>query len=173
MSIANNTTSSNHTQTAGFTQIPNSILRDTTISPPAKALYALILSYSWGKGSAFPGHELLARELGASKRSVVRWTSELQASGLLKIERRGSAKPNLYLLESEVPTSHQRSARLSLRVVPNSHPKNTQVKKTHLRSDGLKAPGKESTQSLRDAIRHELKRNPGIQGSAFLTEISS
>lgn len=170
MSIANNTTSSNHTQTAGFTQIPNSILRDTTISPPAKALYALILSYSWGKGSAFPGHELLARELGASKRSVVRWTSELQASGLLKIERRGSAKPNLYHLESEVPTSHQRSARLSLHVVPNSHPKNTQVKKTHLRSDGLTTTDKESTQEFREIVRDMLKTDTSIPGSEFLAE---
>ena len=49
---------------AGFTQVPNVILKSTDLSVGAKLTYALLLSYAWQKESCFPGQETLASRHG-------------------------------------------------------------------------------------------------------------
>src|SRR4051812_9169287 len=72
-----------------FTQIPNTILRRQELSPGAKLSYVMLLSYAHQKDSCFPGQEKLAEDLGAGRRSVIRYIKELQDSGLLVVKRRG------------------------------------------------------------------------------------
>ena len=47
----------------GFTQVPNFILRDGSISIGAKVTYAMFLSYAWHNESCFPGQERLATDM--------------------------------------------------------------------------------------------------------------
>jgi biotin operon repressor len=82
----------------GFTQVPNAILRADDISPAAKMTFACLLSYAWQNDYCFPGQERLAKDMGAGKRSVVRYIDELQKKGYIKITKRGLGKPNLYEL---------------------------------------------------------------------------
>ena len=49
------------TLAAGFTQIPNALLRRADISQGAKVVYMMLLSYAWQEGSCFPGQERLAQ----------------------------------------------------------------------------------------------------------------
>ena len=93
----------------GFTQLPNFILRDATLSIGAKTTYALFLSYAWHNNLCFPGQDRLAKDIGMSIGSVNAFIKELEASGLIEITRRGQGKTNLYtinfVVKRKVPKS--------------------------------------------------------------------
>lgn len=80
----------------GFTQLPNYLFQVRGLSHSAKLTYALILSYAWQKDYCFPGQETLARDLEVSTRSVIEYLKELQGRGLIRIQRRGLGKTNIY-----------------------------------------------------------------------------
>jgi ElaB/YqjD/DUF883 family membrane-anchored ribosome-binding protein len=101
----------------GFTQIPNTVLRRKDLSAGAKLTYMVLLSYAWEKGSCFPGQERLAEDIGAGKRSVIRYVQELQETGLLEIKRRGLGKTNVYILKR---LHKPRSAKLAFQEVPKT-----------------------------------------------------
>jgi len=82
----------------GFTQLPNFILRNPDISIGAKTTYALFLSYAWHNQLCFPGQDKLAQAMGMSIGSVNAFVKELQAVGLIEIERRGQGKTNIYTI---------------------------------------------------------------------------
>jgi len=78
--------------------VPNFILVSAKISVGAKMTYAMLLKYAWQNDHCFPGQETLADDMGAGKRSVVRWIKELETADFLKVKRRGLGKSNLYEL---------------------------------------------------------------------------
>ena len=80
----------------GWTGVPNFILDHENLSPGAKLAFAMLLKYARENDYCFPGQERLAKEIGGGRRSVVRYINELQKTGLIKIERRGQGKPNIY-----------------------------------------------------------------------------
>ena len=72
----------------GFTKLPNSLWA-APVSPEAKLTYAAIASFAYGeKTTAWPSQATLARKTGYSERSIRRFTAELDAAGLVRIERR-------------------------------------------------------------------------------------
>jgi len=79
-----------------------------------------LLSYAWGKDRCFPGQETLAHDVGAGKRSVIRYLQELQEVGLLEIKRRGLGLTNVYILKKIAVTS--RSAKMALQEMPKTTP---------------------------------------------------
>ena len=82
----------------GFTQVPNFMLKSDTISPGAKLAYAMLLHYAWQNNYCFPGQERLATDMGAGKRSVIRFMAELERAGFIAVTRRGLGQTNLYQL---------------------------------------------------------------------------
>ena len=97
----------------GFTQVPNFILRDPNLSIGAKVAYAMFLSYAWNDNECFPGQDRLASDVGMSRSRVTEFIGELQGAGLIKVERRGMGKTNLYTVNFKVTNSrvdHQSSA---------------------------------------------------------------
>jgi len=100
---------------AGFTQIPNRVLRAANLSRDAKILYTFLLSYAWQQGSCFPGYTQLCADMGASPSIVRKYLHELEVVGLLVQKRRGLGKTNLYTLCSlstatlEPPASPRRA----------------------------------------------------------------
>jgi hypothetical protein len=110
----------------GFTQIPNALLRLPDVSPGAKLTYMVLLSYAWQQGSCFPGQDTLAADMGAGRRSVVRYLQELQDAELLHIRRRGLGRTNIYVLPRfpQRPVAHNtgaaRSAKMAHPEVPNA-----------------------------------------------------
>jgi len=83
----------------GFTQVPNILLNDPSVSAVAKVVYAMLLSYAWNNDHVFPGQERMAQDMGSTKSTVNRGVIELQKAGWLDIERRGQGKTNLYVLK--------------------------------------------------------------------------
>ena len=82
----------------GFTQVPNFILKSDAISPGGKLAYAMLLHYAWQNNYCFPGQERLAKDMGAGKRSVIRFMAELERAGFISVKRRGLGRTNLYQL---------------------------------------------------------------------------
>ena len=80
----------------GFTQVPNFILRDSTLSLGAKVAYSMFLHFAWNNESCFPGQDRLAQHMGMSVPRVNEYIKELKEAGLVEITRRGQGKTNLY-----------------------------------------------------------------------------
>lgn len=81
----------------GFTQFPNIVLKEGSITPQAKTLYALLRMYAWQSGGCYPGQQTLAEQMGVSDRSVRDYLRELEEALLIHTERRGSTS-NRYVL---------------------------------------------------------------------------
>ena len=81
---------------SGFTQVPNAILRSDRISPGAKLVYAMLLSYAWHEDYCFPGQDRLATDIGISRQSVNTQVKELGRAGFIAIRRQGQGRPNIY-----------------------------------------------------------------------------
>ena len=97
----------------GFTQVPNFILTKEDISVGAKLAYAMLLKYAWSNDACFPGQVTLAKDMGATDRSVRTYLKELEAAELLEIKRRGLGKTNLYRLHLTVKPRKGASPRRS------------------------------------------------------------
>ena len=91
----------------GFTQVPNFILKDGTLSVGAKIAYAMFLSYAWHNDSCFPGQDRLAADMGLSRPRVTSFISELEAAGFVTVQRRGLGKTNLYKIHFQVRAKGQ------------------------------------------------------------------
>ena len=86
----------------GFTQVPNFILRDGTLSLGAKVAYSMFLHFDWYNEGCFPGQDTLAEHMGMSVSRVNEYIKELEKAGYIEITRRGQGKTNLYKLHSVV-----------------------------------------------------------------------
>ena len=86
----------------GFTQLPNFILRDPKLSVGAKVVYAMFISYGWHNNFCFPGQEKLAVDMGLTRPRVTQLIGELEAAGLITIQRRGQGKTNIYVIHFQV-----------------------------------------------------------------------
>ena len=93
----------------GFTQIPNFILTDSTLSLGAKVAYAMFLHYVWHKDSCFPGQDRLAAQMGMSTSRVNEFIKELERVGLVIISRRGQGRTNLYKVKFVVKKKVRRA----------------------------------------------------------------
>lgn len=82
----------------GFTATPNVVLRNPKVSPQAKTVYSLLLSYAWFNAQCFPGQEKLAQDLGVHTSSVKRYLKELKKHQLITWKQRGLNKTNEYFI---------------------------------------------------------------------------
>jgi Helix-turn-helix domain len=82
----------------GFTQVPNFLLKSKKLSAGDKMAFAMLLSYAWQNDYCFPGQARLAEDMGLDERTVRRHLKSLETNALLKIERRGLGKTNIYKL---------------------------------------------------------------------------
>jgi len=135
----------------GFTQVPNCLLHHPALSPGAKVVYALLLSFAWREDHCWPGQRRLAEAAAASERSVRNWLAELRDAKVLTIERRGLTQTNVYWLErldhlaepvtaerQNVPISAAMAARPDRQGLPT---KNTQARRSNEGGRSHQRPG--------------------------------
>ncbi len=79
----------------GFTQIPNALLFDATVSVGARMTLICLMQFAW-KGDPFPGQKALGEMLGVTDRTVRDYLVELRDSGYINVYRRGRGKTNVY-----------------------------------------------------------------------------
>ena len=80
----------------GFIQLPTPIIKDTQLSSIDKVVYALLLSYAWQSRRCFPGRATLATDAGCNQMTITRSLAHLKDKNLIRIERRGQGKVNIY-----------------------------------------------------------------------------
>jgi hypothetical protein len=90
----------------GFTQIPNAILRDASLSAGARLTYAMLSSFAWQSDECWVGQEKLGALVGVKDRAIRNYLGELEEMGLLEVTQRGLQKPNLYTLFGADPDRH-------------------------------------------------------------------
>jgi len=109
--IANTIVFDDENLRGGFAQIPNVVLYDPLLGVAAKLCYMLLLSYAWGAKSCFPSQKLLAENMASSISTITRALQELQRFKLVKVERLGQGKSNIYhimkLSEGYLPKQYQ------------------------------------------------------------------
>jgi len=86
-----------------FGKVPLELLRDPKVKLQAKAIYALMHSYSQpkrliSKPKTFVSQKRLAKDVGLSDEQIRYWLKKLEESGWLKVLRRGLNKTNYYIL---------------------------------------------------------------------------
>lgn len=81
--------------------IPRRVFEDYTskIGVVGLALYNAYSSYARNKGVAFPSLRTLAEKLGISTKTIIKYNRILEASGLIKIERRKGSTNLITLLK--------------------------------------------------------------------------
>lgn len=92
---------------AGFTQIPNVVLTDHTLTCEARLIYGYLKHLAWCGHDA--NRETLASALGFGVKKVTAACRLLQERGLLDVQRRGLGLPNLYVVR-EPETDRSRKA---------------------------------------------------------------
>lgn len=76
--------------------VPNWVLCREELSEGAKLCYARLLQFAGKDGLAYPSHATLARELGTSRRSIIRWIAELVEHELIESKQLGKKRTNRY-----------------------------------------------------------------------------
>ena len=89
----------------GFTQVPNFILKNESLTVGEKLTFAMFLSYAWHNNQVFPGQERLANDIGVTRQSVSTFIKGLEKKGFLTIKRRGLGMTNIYTLRYRVTLS--------------------------------------------------------------------
>lgn len=89
----------------GFTQVPNFVLTNKSLTVGAKLAYAMLLKYAWTDNACFPGQQKLAEDMGAGERSIRTYLKELEDASFLEVTQRGLGKTNLYRLHLTVKKS--------------------------------------------------------------------
>lgn len=89
-----------------YGQVPTVLLRDPDIQLQAKALYAILHSYSQPKElmlnpMTFVTLETLAKDSGLHKSNVGHWIEVLAEAGWIRVIPRGHKKSNWYQLYAE------------------------------------------------------------------------
>jgi Helix-turn-helix domain len=159
---------------AGFTQIPNLLLRREDITPGAKLTYMVLLSYAWQSDSCFPGHDRLATDMGVAKRSVVTYLQQLKDKGMIIVERRGLGQTNVYRLPRlTTSTPTPRSAKSALQEMQNpTHPdvQNLPSKKDTGEEDTTEKKKRSSNIRKASPAKKELRQNTPL-GETLLPEV--
>lgn len=88
----------------GFGIIPKMVMRDREISCGAKALYAYICSYAGNGETAWPGRELIIKDLNISKNTYNSYLNELKTRDYIRTQQErsktGVFMHNIFILVS-------------------------------------------------------------------------
>lgn len=84
--------------TGGFTQVPNKVLIDDTLSIQARLLYCCLLSHAWSQDFCYLTQKRLGNYLGKSDRSVRIYLKELKNAGYINSHKHEFNGPNFYEL---------------------------------------------------------------------------
>ena len=82
----------------GFTQMPDAVRKDPTLSSNAKLVYEHLLGYMWDKEWCWPSQKRIAAEIGISRRTVIRVCKELSNRLYIEKWRRGLGRTNVYFV---------------------------------------------------------------------------
>jgi len=134
---------------AGFTMMPNALMKARNITHSAKMLYGFLLLYARQDHECFPGYDTLAADMGITEKSTRKYMGELEAVGLVRQKRRGLGMTNIYIIADlrtvnfTVPEKKEVRLRAGNSTVPEGEQvptTKTQGTKTHYKNKGAHPP---------------------------------
>lgn len=88
-------------RTAPFIIMPADLIRDPAISPTAKTVYGVLMSYANQSEECWPSQALIAAAVGLTERRVRPYISELERAGWLTVKRRARQSAVYTLLQAQ------------------------------------------------------------------------
>lgn len=88
-------------QYTGYGLVRQTVMRDSTLSIPAKALFAYLASFAGASSKAWPSVSLIMKELNMSKDTFYKYIKELRDRGYIEVEKKrknGKWLSNIYTL---------------------------------------------------------------------------
>jgi hypothetical protein len=151
----------------GYGLIAQKVMRDSNISPTAKAIYAYLCSFAGvgkdGERTAFPGVTLMMKDLGIkSDDTFYKYKKELVDAGYVTIKKerdKGKFERNLYLINAvpvEVPQEEKPHPKIS--GMDSPYPKSSDTVKS--------STTKQGTNSNRFTITSFKKKEGRKEGTA-------
>lgn len=87
----------------GYCKLRNKVALDNNLTLKARAIYSILLAYSYGKGQTYVSQETIADKAGCSVKTVQKYLDELvENEYIVKIDRRSVNLTNMYLLNYTV-----------------------------------------------------------------------
>lgn len=87
-----------------FAQVTTAVLRDPTLEPGPKTLYAVLCTYLYfGHDTAWPSQATLAEQCGVHERTIRKWMTTLKQAGLVTVEQRPGSTPLYRIWLGEAP----------------------------------------------------------------------
>ena len=86
----------------GFGMLPKAVMQSPNLKIESKAIFAYLTTFAGNGDTAFPGRELICKDLGISKDRFYKYMNELKEKGYIKIEQvkddNGKFRHNIYKL---------------------------------------------------------------------------
>jgi hypothetical protein len=119
----------NPIQAQGFAQMWHVIGDDSALSDGAYRLLAKYMKYAQGKGSCYPGLAKMAKEMGRTTRTIMRWNNELSDLGYIKrVQRKDDTAVTVVLdITQNVRLQQAAEEEMSQTSVTSVSPKEEQV----------------------------------------------
>ena len=160
----------------GFTQVPNEVIEDSSLTIQARMVYIALLSKAWTSNTAFPGHKFLAEMMGVSTKTIGKYLKELRSVNLISWKRQGLNKTNLYTLNKwkssglEGKNLHFKKGSSLLLKKGNPIPiNNTKNKKTKSEGDTTQFVGDSKFEDVFQGIFQEC--NPHLEQISYSTGV--
>ena len=86
----------------GYGLLPKSVMKDPNLKIESKAIFAYLTTFAGNRDTAFPGRELICKDLGISKDRFYKYMNELKEKGYIEVsqvkDRDGKFAHNVYRL---------------------------------------------------------------------------
>jgi hypothetical protein len=143
-----------------FTQIPNELLRPSSLTIQARYLLCVLLRHCRNTGVCFPGQETLGKTLGLSVRQVSDYVNELIEKGYIVKTRTGFNTSNTYTVIRHFKEDTKSSSGHTRNTVPYSYRTTFPPTNTNLLTKENNIYNKAGLQKLRDVlVTKGLKHN--------------
>ena len=145
----------------GYGIVAKLVMRDKTISPEAKAIYAYICSFAGSGSTAFPGADLMMSELKMGDKRFYKFRKELVDKGYITIikQRNGNRREkNIYMINIE-PVEHSQ-----FESVQNESFQSESIQSESFQNEGgnINNYNKESSSSLKNKDIYDFYSKSGF-----------
>jgi biotin operon repressor len=127
------------------------------------ALYSAYASYAGNKGVAFPSQKTLARMLGISVKTIIKYNKKLQENGLIKIEKRKGRSNLITLLKVEDVNQIQTPPVVGSEGVLNQIQTKENNMKENILKENTKVDAKASPIDVIDYFKRRVKEVRGFE----------
>ena len=162
----------------GYGMIPKIPMRDTRLSPEAKAIYAYLCAFAGNEGAAYPSAELMCKELGMStQHRFFKHRKQLEELGYISVQRPRLANGRLgqavYVINED--PEHMEKPHAENQHVDKPHVENQHMEKPHVENQHVDKPHveKPNVENPHDYINNRYTNNSLTSNSQISNSLTN